>query len=546
MKLQLHSKAPEKSDRMPRKNWEEALRAAEQKYRSIFENAVEGIFQTTPDGRYLSVNPALARIYGYETPQYLIQHVTNIDSQIYVDPARRVLFKKLLKERGEVRDFEYEAYRNDGTRIWVSQSARVVRDDGGKELYYEGTTVDITRRKKAEEALQQANVVMEQRIQERTMELAGAIEELKRENRRRGRIEKELRETELRYRTVVELSPEVIVVCKHGVILFVNRAGVRFAGVEHPKELIGEPLKGIFRCRDEEAALKLAERVQKKANGDLVHAMIPTVSGNEIYVEIWSAPIFHLGEGAQLILIRDITERKEAEVRLLTYQRQLQSLASELALVQAEERRRMATSLHDNIGQTLALLKMRVQEIRAGSQNGQHRALDGVLELAEVAIQETRSLTMDLSPPILYDLGFGAAVEWLAERTSEKHSLNIRVDDYCDVPLTLDDDIKVVLFQSVREVLTNAAKHAQANTVSIALATNLGRLSVRIRDDGRGFDTSTIFQYRSNSGFGLFNIRERLRHLRGTFEIQSAPGRGTEVLIVVSLEPSEAQNAPHR
>ena len=139
-----------------RRQSETALRETEEKYRTIFENAVDGIFQTTPDGHYLSANPALARIYGYESPEELITHLTNISEQLYVDPNRRTEFKRLIQEHGTVSDFESQIYGKNGKMIWIAESARAVRDTKGKVLYYEGAVQDITRRKQAEEELTQS------------------------------------------------------------------------------------------------------------------------------------------------------------------------------------------------------------------------------------------------------------------------------------------------------------------------------------------------------------------------------------------------------
>lgn len=136
-----------------RKRAESALREAEEKYRSIFENAVEGIFQTTADGRYLSANPALARMYGYKSPEELIARLTNIARQLYVNPNRRAEFLAALEQHKEVSDFESQVYRSDGSMIWINENARAVRDEQGKLLYYEGIVEDITQRKLAEEAL---------------------------------------------------------------------------------------------------------------------------------------------------------------------------------------------------------------------------------------------------------------------------------------------------------------------------------------------------------------------------------------------------------
>lgn len=130
----------------------ESLQRAEAKYRNIFEHALEGIFQTTPDGRFLSANPALARIMGYKSPEDLLTSVTDLAAQIYVNPEDRDEFRQILHENGQVSDFETQLYRHNGTSIWVSLSARIVTDVQGKQTFYEGILMDITARKEKERA----------------------------------------------------------------------------------------------------------------------------------------------------------------------------------------------------------------------------------------------------------------------------------------------------------------------------------------------------------------------------------------------------------
>jgi PAS domain S-box-containing protein len=129
------------------------LYKSEEKYRNIFENAVEGIFQTTPEGRFISVNPALAKIVGFSSPEEMVATFTDIAKQHYVNPQDRVKYQKLLEEYGTVQGFETQIYRKDGKKIWVSISARAVREKNGNILYYEGTIEDITGRKMAVEEL---------------------------------------------------------------------------------------------------------------------------------------------------------------------------------------------------------------------------------------------------------------------------------------------------------------------------------------------------------------------------------------------------------
>ena len=140
----------------------EALRRAEQKYRSIFENATEGIFQTTPEGKYLSANPALARMFGYDSPDELLADLTDIGSQLYVDPDRRRKFALAIRHDGRIQDFEAQIYRRDKSVIWISENARAVHDEvTGELLYYEGMVQDITSRKSTEDAGKQATAAAE-------------------------------------------------------------------------------------------------------------------------------------------------------------------------------------------------------------------------------------------------------------------------------------------------------------------------------------------------------------------------------------------------
>ncbi|MDC0835243.1 adenylate/guanylate cyclase domain-containing protein [Geitlerinema sp. CS-897] len=135
------------------KQMESQLKETEERYRRLVENAAEGIYQSTPMGRYLSVNPALARLYGYDSPEELVAAIENIDRQIYVDPQQRREFVEQIEREGVVSDFESLVYRRDRSALWISENARAVRDDRGNLLYYEGIVSDITTRKLAQEAL---------------------------------------------------------------------------------------------------------------------------------------------------------------------------------------------------------------------------------------------------------------------------------------------------------------------------------------------------------------------------------------------------------
>jgi PAS domain S-box-containing protein len=195
---------------MERSRAEKALRQAEARYRSIFENTIEGIFQTTLDGQYLEVNAALAHIYGYAAPEELMQELKDIGGQLYVTAGRREEFRQLLHTNDVVTGFESEIYRKDGNVIWIAENARAVRNARGELLYYEGTVVDITVRRRAEEMLRRSHKELEQRVQERTAALATTNASLQHELAKRERIETALRESHERFTSILGSLDEIV------------------------------------------------------------------------------------------------------------------------------------------------------------------------------------------------------------------------------------------------------------------------------------------------------------------------------------------------
>lgn len=188
------------TDITDKKNAEEALRKSEEKYRSIFENAVEGIFQSTPDGRLITVNPTMARIFGFNSPEEMLENVLSIGKQLYTCYEDRHRFKKILEEKGIVEGFEAQFFRKDGSVLWGSLNVRAVKDKDGNIQYYEGTLEDITLRKKAED---------------------------------------ELKKSEEKYRDIFENAVEgIFQVTPDGKYLSVNPALARIHGFSSPEEMI--------------------------------------------------------------------------------------------------------------------------------------------------------------------------------------------------------------------------------------------------------------------------------------------------------------------
>jgi PAS domain S-box-containing protein len=234
---------------------------------------------------------------------------------------------------------------------------------------------------------------------------------------------------------------------------------------------------------------------------------------------------------------RDITERKHTEDELDQYQMQLRALASEITIAEEQERRRIAIELHDYIIQDLGLSKIKLGELvqRLSADDCLHLA-EETRELIEGIIKESRSLVFDLSLPVLYDLGYVAAIKWLAEQTEKKLNIPCEVrDDGQSKPM--NKEMQVLLFKAVRELMNNISKHAHANEVNILINRVNGQINTSVQDDGVGFDPAHIELYRGESlKFGLFGIKERLNLLNGLVKISSTPGSGTNITLTVPLE----------
>jgi signal transduction histidine kinase len=236
--------------------------------------------------------------------------------------------------------------------------------------------------------------------------------------------------------------------------------------------------------------------------------------------------------------VGDITERKKAEEKLLDDQAQLKSLASQLTLAEERERRRLATELHDRIGQSLVISKMNLESLRK-SEYGKKtdETLDEICNSLAQTIADTRTLTFDLSSPILYELGFEAAVaEWLDEQIREKHGIKTEFEDDGQ-PKPLDDDICVLLFRDVRELLVNIVRHANAKNVKVSIRKVDDRICVSVEDDGVGFDVTEVeSMVTKKAKFGLFSIRERLEESGGHLEIKSKVGQGSKITMTAPLK----------
>lgn len=243
--------------------------------------------------------------------------------------------------------------------------------------------------------------------------------------------------------------------------------------------------------------------------------------------------------------IRDITQRRQAERKALEQKQKLRALGSQLSLAEERERRRISIGLHDRVGHPLAIARLRLGQL----ENYQlpyeaSRAIEDANDLLREALEETRSLTFELSSPVLWELGLKAALRSLGQKIVQPH--DVRFEFSSDPGFQpLEEAALVSLYRAVEELLVNTVKHARATTSRVAMHRVGNDLEILVEDDGVGFDpTAQAQQLGTTDCLGLFGIRERLEHLGGRMKIDSTPGAGTRAVLSVPLgeEPVESRN----
>jgi signal transduction histidine kinase len=274
------------------------------------------------------------------------------------------------------------------------------------------------------------------------------------------------------------------------------------------------------------------------------HAETPAAGRRELErrVEERTAELRRLNESLEA----EIAERRHSEERVAVYRERLRSLAAELSLAEDMERRAIAADLHDRIGQTLATVKLKLVEIQRNvAFCGHEHTLEDMRTLLDQAIRATRTLTVEISPPVLADLGLVPALQWLGEQFEHRHGLVVSVSSNPGAE-GADDVVQLTLFKAVREFLVNTAKHAQARRVEVHVGGSGDRVVVAYRDDGLGFDPAVIDGLGPRSdGFGLFNVKERCEYLGGVVHLESRTGGGVAFRLDMPCRVATGKERPH-
>ncbi|MBN2284660.1 MAG: PAS domain S-box protein [Deltaproteobacteria bacterium] len=464
---------------------------AEELYKTIAEETQAGVY-VVENRKFIYLNQNAARYAGY-----LPHELVGKDSLFCVHRKDRKKISENLKRALENKrslPYTYRIVTKKGDIKWMMETVTPITYSGKRLVL--GNVMDVTEIREAR-----------QRMEE--------LEELE--------------------ASILDAIPHAVIGLADRRIIFANHAVQSVFGWK-PEELIGEKSSRLYRTDAEYE--EVGEKFYNIRDGVRTHTEeFPCrhKNGHDI-ICMMSASIIgdSIKDKRVVVVYEDITERKKAREKLLEYHENLRSLASELSLTEERERQFIATALHDGISQTMAVAKIKLESLeKQAASSYLAEPLKDIIKLMDQLIYDTRTLTLDLSPPVLYVLGLEAALEWLAELFQEKYTIHVQLE-LGEIESEIDKDISFFLFRSTQELLMNVVKHAQTGNALITMEKRGDTIILSVEDDGKGFDESDLdFSRDWSRGFGLFSIRERLDYLGGQCCIESKKGEGTRVTMVV-------------
>lgn len=472
----------------------ERQRASEARFRTLIEQAPVAI-SISRDGRVLYTNSMYGSLFG-------IQDVEESRGKLmfsYFSVASReeALERSRQRAAGLPAPDQYEAVgvRSDGSEFPIHVAvSQVPLADGPAYIAF---ITDITERKRAEDGL---------------------------------------RESEARYRALIENMPNGIVISQEDKLVYVNPAAVAILGIRSDQDIFGRSIEQFV---DEEYSDRLRirrDRVMETGEAASIQEYkVKRSDGTSVEVEGQGVRIVLDGKPSLMNSFRDISARKRAEAALTNSMEQLHLLAAKLENIREEERRFISHEVHDELGQVLTALKLDIAFLRKtgfGNQAMFDEKMMSMLTLADSAIKTVQNISSKLRPGMLDDLGLVAAVEWATEDFQKRAGISCSLK-LPETELDLDEKRSTVLFRILQEGLTNVARHAQAKHIDVTLSDSVSEVTLTILDDGVGIREEQIQSTRS---IGLLGIRERLHPFRGICTIKRRAQGGTELAIRIPKE----------
>jgi len=546
-----------------RKRAEEALRESEARYRAVVEDQTEYIVRWLPDGTRTFTNKAYCKYFG-------LSSTASIGSSIYPfiqeedrDTVRRKI--KTLTPENPVLVDEHRVTLADGTIRWNRWTDRAIFDNEGRLIEVQSVGRDVTERKEAEEALQRSKAELEERNESlhvinmisqklhRSLDLQTIADEAVRS------LSQHSRSPKVAFLLVNHEKNELELVSHLGFSKETLKAGSRLpligslSGItlSEKRVLTSDDMKHDDRLeltvrdallnQELQSVVSVPLLFQDEALGvvNLILAEHEAIDGQD------SDTLLSIGKTIGLAIVNarhvarihtEVDVRTSAEEALRRSESQLRALASRLQEVEEVERKALARELHDRVGQNLTGLNINLNIIQNQLYGEPLKhvtaRLDDSMNLVEETTAHIRDVMAELRPEVLDDYGLIPALEWYVDRFAERTGLAAVVEGG-DLSVRMPETVESALFRIAQEALTNVAKHAEARKVTLIFEETEGLFRLTISDDGKGFDMTALKSSRNSKGWGVLTMQERAQALDGKVRVDTAPGKGTRVVIEV-------------
>jgi PAS domain S-box-containing protein len=513
------------------KRAEEALRKSEERFRSYFELGLIGMAITTPDKGFIEVNSKICEILGYERSELMQKtwaELTHPD-----DLARDLAsFNKVISGQIEGYTLDKRWLRKDGQIIDGEISVKCLRRADGSVDYFLALLQDITERKRAEEALKRAHADLEHRVIGRTWELSAINTELVTQVNERELAEKELRRIEAYLAEGQRLSHTGSWAWNASTgDLYWSEEHYRICGLDPEGEKPDYPAMRWIHPDDRVYVKETFEKAIRDGSDLELDFRVMWRDGSIRYVHSLAHPVFNESDELTEYVgtIIDTTERKQAE-------EERRQLLRRLMAAQEEERYRISRELHDQLGQDLSVLSMKLAAMKKDCE-AQVNLCEQIEPLQRIARQLDRDvdfLVWELRPTTLDDLGLLVALNNYVKNWTTHFNIDVELQIRGLEHERLSPEIETVIYRVTQEALNNIAKHSGAENVGVLLEIINDRVSLIIEDDGVGFDGTRAFGMRQK-GVGLIGMKERVMLAGGTVELESLPGSGTTIVVRIPL-----------
>ncbi|MCG6894001.1 MAG: PAS domain S-box protein [Desulfobacteraceae bacterium] len=487
---------------------EQALRESDERYRSLYHNTPAMLHSIDQDGRLVSVSDYWTEAMGYDRQEVIGRMLTNF----FTDASRRYATETVFPEffrAGFCKEVPYQFVRKNGQIIDVLLSAIGVRDENGHIVRSLAVSIDVTERKRAEEALKKAK------------------EELSRYSKT---LERQVRERTREISSILRYTPDMVYIKDlQGRYRLINTRYEELLGMRN-EDVRGKTDFDLFPREVAEAFQRNDQRVVRGNCSLQAEERFPHSGGERILLSVKFPFYEETGETVGVGGIStDITALKKA-------QNQLRRLSGSIIVNQEKERAAIARELHDELGQVLTALRMDAVWLAERLKNSDPAASERALTicfLIDKNIEDIRGMAIRLRPGVLDDLGLVDALEWFTTDFEKRTGIACVFEQENEAP-DLDETVATTTYRITQEALTNVARHADAANAVVTIRSEQGRLLLTVTDDGRGFSLSDLPE---SEGLGVAGMRERAALIGGRLRVDSSPGKGTRVELTVPLYP---------